>query len=152
MELEQFKTEAKRHGICDMLNDWENAKSKKQLMDLALSIRGIEYIARSIFEGWGLDADYISKEFGQFCNGGYVRQGEGYSTILYCQYPNDIHINETAALIIDCHGLIRVDRSISELYIVNSNVTVNGRAFVYSYNSDVKGSQSIIKEDYRHGV
>lgn len=151
MDLKEFRENAIKHGICGMLHDWDKANSKKQLMDIALSAPGMEYIAKSTMEDWGLDADYISREFEPFCNGKYVRECDGYNSALYCQSPDDIHIHTTAALIIDCHGTIYIDRSITELYIVNSNVNIEGRAFVYSYNSEVSGPQSIIREDYNNG-
>ena len=64
--LSEFRRQADKHGICEMSAEWDNCKSKKQLIDIALSIRGIEYIAKAISEGWGIDADTICREFASF--------------------------------------------------------------------------------------
>lgn len=144
--IEKFKSEARKRGICGMIDDWDNCKSKKQLVDLALSIRGIEYVAESCAEGWGLSADYIVHEFEPFNNHKYVRSKDGYTSALYCKPPEDeITIDTTASLIIGFNGTIRLERPISELYIVNSNVTILGEgARVYLYNSTVVNDKHII--------
>lgn len=138
--LDDFKANAKTHGICDMVSQWDNAKSKKQLMDIALSIRGIQYIAEAIARGWGISPDVISKEFSAFLNGKYIRNQNGYTSCVYCSPPDkEIIIDTTAALIIDFNGIIKVDRHISELHVVKScaKVICRDSCDIYSYCSDV---------------
>lgn len=143
VDLEQFKENAKQHGICSMLREWESARSNKQLMDVALSVNGLEYLARSISEGWGLTPDYISTQFSAFSNGRYIYEGDGYTSSFYCQYDKEIHIDTTAALIIGCNTSIYIDRPMCELYITNSNVKIyGGRAVVYSYNANISNADS----------
>lgn len=153
MNLEQFKIEAKKRGICGLLDNWNAAKSKKQLMDIALSIQGIQYVAKSTSEGWGLDSDYICAEFAPFLNGCFVFDGDGYNSAVFCQCNDDISVNTTAVLIIDCHGTVCIDRSICELYIVNSDVEIkgNGLGLAYLYNSTVRNNPVapiVIKESH----
>lgn len=138
--LDEFKINAKKHGICKMVRDWDKATNKKQLIDLALSIRGIEYLAKSISEGWGLSPDYIAEEFAAFNDGQYVRDLDGYTTCFYCLYDKpEIEISTTATLIIDYNGVINVCRPICELYICNSNVTLINATNTryYPFNSQI---------------
>lgn len=141
IDLEQFKENSIKHGICEMLKDWNNAKSKKQLMDVALSIRGIEYIATAISQGWGISPEVIVRDFPMFINGKYIREADGYSSAMYCNFDGEIDITTTCALIIAHKGVIRVDRPLCELYIVNSDVTFEGDgiARLYLYNTSVSG-------------
>lgn len=159
MELEKFKEQAKKHGICDMLQDWDNARSKKQLIDIALSIRGIEYIAHSIAEGWGLDPLYISKEFAPFNDAKYIREADGYTSALYC-LPEDIDvtIKTTTALIIAHDGVITIPKNhICELYICKSDVIIQGegKGVVHLYDSVLNNPDSapvVVKENiHKHG-
>lgn len=139
IDLDQFKANAQSHGICEMLDDWNNAKSKKQLIDVALSIRGIEYIATAIAQGWGISPDVIERDFPMFINGRYTRDKDGYTSQMYCRYEGKIDITTTAALIIGFDGVIKADRP-CELYIVNSTamITGNGIPKVYAYNSKIE--------------
>lgn len=154
--LEQFRKNATEHGICEMSADWDKCKSKKQLIDLALSIRGIEYIAKAISEGWGIDADTICREFATFINGKYVRDKDGYTSALWC-FSNDIGSNEpteilasqTALLVIDFVGGITIPKNrICEIHAVNSkfNLMGDGEARLYFYDDDCE-----ILNDFEHG-
>lgn len=153
--LEQFKENAKRQGICEMLNDWDSAKSKKQLMDIALSIRGIEYLTRSIAEGWGISPSVIEEEFAPFLNGGYKRYANGYSSSVYCGYRGDtIKIDTTVTLVIGYNGII-IPPVIGELHLCNSNVRLQGDGAVvaYLYNSNIVSSDKCevrIKENKKY--
>lgn len=129
--LEQFRKNATEHGICEMSADWDKCKSKKQLIDLALSIRGIEYIAKAISEGWGIDADTICREFATFINGKYVRDKDGYTSALWCSFkeesPAEIYAEQTALLVIGFIGNIYIPKNrICEIHAVNSKFNAYG--------------------------
>lgn len=127
-----------------MAMEWDKARSKKQLMDVALSIRGIEYLANAISEGWGLDADYIADAFARFNDGRYIRDAEGYTSALYCKIPHPIDIRTSTALLIGLNEAnVSVNR-ICELHIVNSVVTISGtgNAVVYLYNSKIANADT----------
>lgn len=145
--LEQFKSNAKERGICEMIADWDNAKSKKQLVDLCLSAKALPYVANAIAEGWGISPEVIADEFKPFLNGRYIRTSDGYTSALYCGVYDGIEITTTTALIVDCTGVVIVNRPITELYIVNSNVAIkrNILARVYSYNSVIRGECEIVE-------
>lgn len=146
--LQQFKENAIQHGICEMIADWDNAKSKKQLVDLCLSAKAMPYVAKAIAGGWGISPDVIGDEFKPFLNGRYIRNSDGYTSALYCGVLDGIEISTTTALIVDCTGVVIVDRPIAELHIVNSNVAIkgHGRARVYSYNSEISGNCEIVEK------
>ena len=138
--LEQFKSNAIERGICKMVDDWNNANSKKQLMDVCLSAKGMPYVADAIAAGWGVSPEIIVKDFHRFNDGRYVRDMDGYTSAMWC-WPTDsiIHVDTTCALIINHKGTVVVDRPITELHIVNSDVIVKGQgvAKVHLYNSTV---------------
>lgn len=147
--LEQFRKNAAEHGICEMSADWDKCKSKKQLIDLALSIRGIEYIAKAINEGWGIDAETICREFAPFINGKYVRDKDGYTSALYCsskeESPAEIYAEQTALLVIGFIGNIYIPKNrICEIHLVGSRCYIkgDGRGNVYTY-----GDTEIYNED-----
>jgi hypothetical protein len=132
-----------------MREEWDKAKSKKQLFDLACNIRGLQYIAESIYNGWGLTSNYIEKEFGQFLNGRCVFDKDGYTSAIYCR-TNDFENEFTVVLVIDSHCEIEVNR-LCEIYLCNSAVKITGTSncVVYAYNSEVTNlsdSKAIIKE------
>lgn len=129
--LEQFRKNAAEHGICEMSAEWDKCKSKKQLIDLALSIRGIEYIAKAISEGWGIDADTICREFAPFNYGKYVRDKDGYTSALWCSFkeesPAEIYAEQTALLVIGFIGNIYIPKNrICEIHAVNSKFNAYG--------------------------
>lgn len=129
--LSEFRRQADKHGICEMSKEWDNCKSKKQLIDLALSIRGIEYIAKAVSEGWGIDAETICREFAPFINGKYVREKDGYTSALYCSFkeesPAEIYATQTALLVINFIGKIYIPMNrICEIHAVNSKFYAYG--------------------------
>lgn len=129
--LEQFRKNASERGICEMSADWDKCKSKKQLIDLALSIRGIEYIAKAVSEGWGIDAETICREFATFINGKYVRDKDGYTSALWCSFkeesPAEIYAEQTALLVIGFIGNIYIPKNrICEIHAVNSKFNAYG--------------------------
>lgn len=153
--LEDFKANAIEKGICSLLTDWNNCKSKKQLMDLALDIRAIPYLANAVAEGWGISIDVIEKEFAPFLNGRYVRNKDGYTSSVWCGYKGDtIRMTDTATLVIGFNGII-IPPVIGELYLVNSKVKMLGEGSVvaYCYNSKITSSDKAevrIKENKRY--
>ena len=138
--LEQFRKNAAEHGICEMSADWDKCKSKKQLIDLALSIRGIEYIAKAVSEGWGIDVDTICREFAPFNYGKYVRDKDGYTSALWCsskeESPAEIYAEQTALLVINFIGNIYIPKNrICEIHLINSKCYIRGegKGYVYAY-------------------
>lgn len=129
--LSEFRENAATHGICEMSKDWDKCKSKKQLVDLALSIRGIEYLAKAIAEGWGIDPIIIAEQFEPFNYGRYTRDKDGYTSAMYCcgnmNPVTKIYVEQAALLIVDFIGEIYVPKNqICEVHAVNSKFYVYG--------------------------
>jgi hypothetical protein len=148
--LTEFRENATAHGICDMAQQWDAAQNKRQLMDLALSAKGMPYVARAIAEGWGPSVDYIRTELANFNASRFIHHGDGYSAAFYCS-EREVFSHTTATLVIDCQGEIVVNR-LCALHIVNSKVKITGdaRAIVYLYNSEITNADTakvIVKED-----
>lgn len=139
----QFIDQAHKRGICQEYSDKvDEACSKKELFELALQAKSMDWLCRSIADGWGLTPDYIAAQFKPFLNGRLVYHGNAYTSAMYCK--NDtVDVSTTAAVLIDCNGEVHTDR-ICELYLVNSKVRITGkgRAIIHSYNSTVINSDT----------
>lgn len=145
--LADFLDNAKRKSICERgAKMWENCKSKKSLIDLALSAFGCEYVANAINEGWGISPEVIAEEFSMFNNGKYTREKEGYTSQLYCLPDTDeITISSTLTLIIGFKKLVIIpEHRFCELHICDSEVSIygKGRAEVYLYNSVIRNKDT----------
>lgn len=150
--FKEFLTKAKRLGLCkEYTEKVDRAGSKKAFIDIALDANGLSWVADCICKGL-LSAQYIAREFAPFINGKYVRDADGYTSTLYCGFDGEIRISTTCALIVDCRGVIRVDRPICELYIADSDVEIvgSGQANVYLYGSeaDIRDPKKISVIDY----
>lgn len=140
--LGQFRVMAEKHGICEMAREWDACKSKKQLMDLALTIRGTQYLWKAMREGWGPSQELIQNEFAPFINGGYIRRQDGYTSAIYCGVnPNEITVDTTVALIIGHKGDIIIPRNhLCEIYLYNCDAHIicyGMKATVYSDGGSV---------------
>lgn len=112
-------------------------------MDLALSARGISFVAKAIAEGWGITPDQICAEFKPFLNGKYVRDKDGYTSAVYCSDGKEncvaeINATTTAILVIDFIGTIFIPQNrICEIHLVNSKCYIKGegKGYVYAYGN-----------------
>lgn len=63
-DLLSFKRNAMMLGLCTSYkNKWDEATSKEALMEIATDAKGMDMIADSISNGWGLSSSYIAKNF-----------------------------------------------------------------------------------------
>lgn len=128
--LGQFRDNADKNGICvDKAHVWDNCGNKKELMDLALSAQGLDYVANAIGQGWGISPRLIMDKFGSFNNGRYVyRSPRGYTTAMYCGYRGKLICELTAMLIIDSDIEIEIPSyCICELYVTGvTKITLTG--------------------------
>lgn len=150
--MSDFRKLADEHGICEMAKDWDDCKSNKQLLDLALSARGLDFVAQAVAEGWGISPDEIGKTFAPFINGRYVRAKDGFTSALYCSCPTDIDVKTTALLVINFQGTINIPVGrISEIYLVNSKCAIKGkgRGIVFAYgDTDVLNKDTALIKYY----
>jgi len=129
-ELLEYKCNAKRLGICEpYLKRWNEATSKEDLMNIALDINGVDFLAISTAEGWGLPVDYIKQNFGNYINGKWQRQGRGYTSELYVGYKASITQRSTITLLIGCNCKFYTPKyHVCSLFVSGkSHVTVCGR-------------------------
>lgn len=143
--MQNFIRNAKRLGLCEEYTDkWTSAKSKKQLIDIALDANGLPFVANAVAKGY-LTAEYICEAFAPFNNGKYVRDKDGYTSAMYCgEETNEIFATETALLVIDFVGDIHIpENRICEIHIVNSKCYIvnKGKVNIYAY-----GDTKIINE------
>lgn len=136
--LEQFKENAIKSGICDEYKErFFSCNSKKELFEMALSVKAIDYLFDSIAKGWGISSQEICNRFPNLINGRYILKEKGYTSKLYCKYSDkDIVCDTTLLALIDCDCDVIVPKNhICEIYVVNSNINIkgNGVAFVVSY-------------------
>lgn len=148
-ELREFKEHAKEKGACDAyLEKWDKCGSKKQLIDLALSAQGMDYLSTSISEGWGLNSTYISNTFRKYINGEYIfRNEKGYDSMMFCNFIGSIEAVTTGILIIDSNIFIEVPKGhICEIYACgNNSIHISGQGeavlVIYGDNNEIVYSE-----------
>ncbi len=103
-ELLKLKRNAVMLGLCGQYKDlWNGCKSKKDLIDTAIDVNGIEFMADSIAFDWGLSKEFILTEFGEYINGKYQRNRDGYSSELCAGVKNNtISVRSTLNLFAYC--------------------------------------------------
>lgn len=156
--MEQFRRNAKKLGLCETFSQkWAACGSKLQLYKLACDINSLSYMAEMTAKGYGLSAEYLTQEFGQFLNGKCIYDADGYTSCIYC-LPEDLEltIETTAALIIGHDGIVTIPKNrICELYLCQSDVQIQGegKGVAYLYDSAISNPDTapvVIKEDKKY--
>lgn len=130
--LEDFLENAQVEGICDEYrDDVVNCGSKKQLMDMALSVKGADYLCDAIAKGWGVSPQEISKRFAPYINGKYTLD-KGYTSTMYCQYNGSIVCETTLLTLIECNIEVEIpEYHTCEIYACGKcNIRVKGKGQV----------------------
>lgn len=145
VDLEQFRENARLDGLCDEYTEiWDSCKSKKQLMDMCLGIKGIDYICDAIAKGWGISPSILSEKFKNYINGNYTFDNGVYTTKLYCSYDGTVVCDTTAVAIIDSNVVVEVPTNcLVEIYLTgDTNVFFrgNGRCAIVVYGDKVNFS------------
>lgn len=141
VDLKQFRQNATADGLCsEYATLWDNSGSKKQLIDLAFGVKGVDYICDSIAKGWGISPQYICDTFDRYINGKYTYDADGYTSQLYCRYNGEIHCDLTLLALIDCDIQVEIPEfhicQISVTGKTNVRLTGKGRAIVVSYGKE----------------
>lgn len=144
IDLEQYRVNASLHKMCDEYYDrWDSCRSNKQIMDMALGVKAVDFLCDSIAKGWGISSEYISDRFKSFINGKYVSKQKGYTSKMYCKFDGDITADTTIVTLIDSVVVLNVpNTSICEVYCTGKcKITVYGEgraAFVcYGHPGDI---------------
>lgn len=143
VDLEQFRENARLDGLCEEYTEiWDSCQSKKQLMDMCLGIKGIDYVCDAIAKGWGISPTILSNKFKNYINGNYTFDNGVYTTKLYCSYNGTVVCDTTAVAIIESNAEVKVPyNTFTEVYLTgNSNVIINGfgRCVIIVYGDKVK--------------
>lgn len=150
VDIKAFRRNATERGICDALaREWDSCTNKKQLMDVALCIQGIDYLAYAISAGWGISPSEIRAKFGSFNNGRYIHTSpSGYTTTMYCGFSGKIIVETTALLLIDCDIELDIPSwHICEVYATgecNIRLRGKGRCVVIAYGDESKTTVDVL--------
>lgn len=153
VDLLGLKRNALSLGLCGEYKDlWNNCKSKKELVNLALDANGIEFMADSIAFGWGLSAEYLQREFSEYANENYTAIERGYTSKMFLNVNNGkIKPCSTLSLIVGCNCTIELSEGfVGKIYVcggsdVNIVECVESECELYVYGLDNK--VSVIKND-----
>lgn len=94
-----------------------NAKSKKQVLDIVLDANGVNFLIEMQEKGMPLPYETIVKEFGNFINGKYIaefrnKKGNGYTSCIYCCCEeSDITIKTTLTCIMGGSHYINIQEN-----------------------------------------
>lgn len=157
VDLTEYRDKAEHHELCsEYKKRWDTCRSKKEIMDMALSGGAAPYLCKSICDGWGLSPKSISRDFAPYINGRYLSMQNGYTSRMYCCYSGDAVADSTLMVIISSKMSIDIPAfHICEIYCVGDcSITFNakGKAKVVCYGSnvkiDIKGAKDNIKRIY----
>lgn len=137
MTLNEFRESARRENLCaEFSQKWDSCRNKKQLMDLILNIKGVDYVSDAYNRGYGMTSKDYQELFPQFINGKYTYD-DGYTSQFYCLYDSKIHFDSDIMLIMDCDMEIScIDGKIHEIYasgVCNLHLTGKGRIYIFAY-------------------
>ena len=155
INLEQFRANAEREGICESYALlWDKAGSKKQLMDIALSAQGADFLCDAIAKGWGLSTQEIVARFKRYINGVYTYEApSGYTSVLYCKYYGAIDAEDTLVVLIDCDATINVpDWAVCSIYatgFTNLSIVGGGRVRLIAYGDPANVTVESVSETCR---
>lgn len=131
--LNQFRQNAEKYGVCALSSDWDECKNNKQIVDLCLSAKGIDYVSNAIYNGWGITPSIIAKQFKPFINGNYVCNHGIYTSELYCRFNGAISVRTTAIMIVNSTIDIFIPDyvGIFKIYAIGiCNITLKGKGDV----------------------
>lgn len=145
VSLDDYRKKANENHLCaEYAGKWDGCKSNKQLMDLAVSAKGADYLCDTIAKGWGISPDYLCERFINFINGNYISKQNGYTSKLYCRFTGRINADTTLLVLIDSDAnVILPKNSICEIYCTgkcNIEILGAGRAVFVCYGNpnDIK--------------
>lgn len=122
-EINRFKDEALRRNLCqDFRSQWENMKTKDDLLKFSLDPKSISYVALSTYEGWGLSTGYIRREFSKHING---HANDNNNASLYCRAEGQHTIKHTENNIMDTAGCFFVPIAKCPILHVNNNSDID---------------------------
>ena len=132
--LDWIHNQLEANLICEKYkDDVSDAKSKKELFDIACCIDGAEFLAEKAHEGNGLPVETMEAEFKNFINGRYkavYRDENGkqlYTSCMYIGNENPIVVDTTVTVLFGCKCVVEVpvDRHAILVLGYGSDISIN---------------------------
>ena len=112
--IQKFKTEAALHSPCSEGIELLSAcKTRKDLFRLSMSPGCVDFVMRSISEGWGPSPHEMETIFSAFINGGYTPRytyGDSQSDAQMWVNSRKVRIDDTVRwlVLVGCKGTVEV--------------------------------------------
>lgn len=117
-DLLWFKKECEKQGICESMKAlWDNARSDEDLICVASSVRGMDYISDAHAKGWFVDLDWMRERFNSYINGYYMFDNGLYTSSIYVSYTGNIKLKSRAIMLLDCNCTIESDNMPHMIYV-----------------------------------
>lgn len=135
-ELLDLKRRAHKLGLCGRYSDmWNAAESKDELIRLATDSNGASFMCDGFMYGWGLSAEYLNKEFGDYINGNYIVPHYGYTSELYVAHKGQIEARSTLLILLGCKCKVVVPNGlVCKIYMADGD-----------YDIDCKGKCEVVE-------
>lgn len=149
IDLQQFKKNALARGLCENYTSmWSDEKGKRQLFELACDANSVEYMAKSLSEGWGLSPDFISDKFKAYINGKYIceyknNKGHGYTSTMLCNFEEEtFEVNTTLLCVLSSKTQLYIKPNhLCKIYIagesyIDLKLGENSMCYLYVYGGE----------------
>lgn len=123
--------------ICENYKDEvSDAKSKKDLFDIACCVDGALFLAEKENNGEGLPLEVMEREFKNFINGRYkaVYKDENgkqlYTSCMYIGVDTSIVVDTTVTVLFGCKGVVEVPADKHAILVLGygSDISINNNA------------------------
>lgn len=140
--LLKFKRFSEQLNICARYRrEWDKSTNLQDIMDMALSAQGVEFTCDACAFKWGLSRDYILNNVGDYINGRYQRNKDGYTSEMYVADKGEKTLRSTLNLLIGCNGTVIVPKfHICKIYVCESDISLHsiGKCELYIYGDNCK--------------
>lgn len=149
IDLQQFKKNALARGLCENYTSmWSDEKGKRQLFELACDANSVEYMAKSLSEGWGLSPEFISDKFKAYINGKYICEykndkGHGYTSTMLCNFEEEsFDVTTTLLCVLSSKTQLYINPNhLCKIYIsgesyIDLKLGENSRCYLYVYGGE----------------
>lgn len=100
--------------ICDEVAKVDDAKSKKQIYEVACGAKGLYYLPEMQLKNKLLSYDIIVEEFGRYINGKYkpeIKNSDkafGYTSCIYCNHDDEVVVDTTGTCLLNCRSEVSI--------------------------------------------
>lgn len=148
-ELFMFYKNSLSRDLCKEYSDMfkKYLGDKKQMLSLAMQQQSIPYVATSIYEGWGVDIEYLKENYKGYINGRYTAKDcdmvQGYSYELWCDYRASMKVKTDIVHMVQCKCDVNIQQTkCPTIYISNkSNINIKPQGyntiFIYLFDESI---------------